>query len=106
MQTTQTTRSQSRNSQPARSSTAQTPAQSANGPTHRIFHVRDRGADKKAFWQEVGVGFVNRDGSISLKLNYVPASSGGDALSLQLRIAEPRDAGEANAAGSDGGRDD
>ena len=44
-------------------------------PTHAIWHIRDR-EGKKAFWTEIGVGFTNRDGSITLKMNLVPIDGG------------------------------
>lgn len=55
-------------------------------PTHAIWHIRDR-EGKKAFWTEIGVGFTNRDGSITLKLNLVPLDGG----MVQVRAIEPRD---------------
>jgi hypothetical protein len=64
-------------------------------PTHAIWHIRDR-EGKKAFWTEIGVGFTNRDGSITLKLNLVPLDGG----MIQVRAIEPRD------HGGGGGRDD
>jgi hypothetical protein len=57
-------------------------------PTHAIWHIRDR-EGKKAFWTEIGVGFTNRDGSITLKLNLVPLDGG----MVQVRAIEPRDHG-------------
>jgi hypothetical protein len=38
----------------------------------------------KSFWTKVGVGFVNRDGSISLRLDCIPISG-----TLQVREWEP-----------------
>jgi hypothetical protein len=43
----------------------------------------------KSFWTRVGVGFVNRDGSITIRLDAMPVSG-----TLQLRDWTPRDAGE------------
>ena len=40
----------------------------------------------KSFWTKVGVGFVNRDGSISLRLDCIPISG-----TLQVREWEPMD---------------
>ena len=47
----------------------------SGAPTHAIWHIRDR-EGKKAFWTEIGVGFTNRDGSITLKMNLVPIDGG------------------------------
>jgi hypothetical protein len=57
-----------------------------NLPSHTVFHVRDRGADKKAHWTEVGVAFTNKDGSLSVKLNCVPVDG-----QLQVRAYKPRE---------------
>ena len=57
-----------------------------SAPTHAIWHIRDR-EGKKAFWTEIGVGFTNRDGSVTLKLNLVPLDGG----MIQVRAIEPRD---------------
>lgn len=38
----------------------------------------------KSFWTKVGVGFVNRDGSINLRLDCIPISG-----NLQVREWEP-----------------
>ena len=57
-----------------------------SAPTHAIWHIRDR-EGKKAFWTEIGVGFTNRDGSVTLKLNLVPIDGG----MIQVRAIEPRE---------------
>jgi hypothetical protein len=58
----------------------------AHGQTMKIVYtVVDRGGGK-SFWTRVGVGFVNRDGSITLKLDAVPVNG-----TLQVREWEPRD---------------
>ncbi len=58
-------------------------------PTHAIWHIRDR-EGKKAFWTEIGVGFTNRDGSITLKLNLVPLD-GGMMQVRTIELREPRE---------------
>jgi hypothetical protein len=40
----------------------------------------------KSYWTRVGVGFVNRDGSITLKLDCIPING-----TLQVREWEPYD---------------
>ncbi len=42
----------------------------------------------KSFWTRVGVGFVNKDASITLKLDAVPVNG-----TLQVRDWEPKEAG-------------
>jgi hypothetical protein len=45
------------------------------------------GTDKKSYWNRVGVAFENRDGSINVKLDFLPG--------VKLQIREPKgDAGE------------
>jgi hypothetical protein len=44
------------------------------------------GGPAKTFWTKVGVGFVNRDGSITLKLDAIPISG-----TMQVREWEPYD---------------
>lgn len=39
----------------------------------------------RCWWRRLGVGFVNADGTIDVKLNELPQSG-----ALQLRDAEPR----------------
>ncbi len=39
------------------------------------YHIREvikEGQPKDSFWTRIGVGFVNRDGSINLHLNFLP----------------------------------
>lgn len=61
-------------------------------PTHAIWHIRDR-EGKKAFWTEIGVGFTNRDGSITLKLNLVPLDGGMIQVKPIGDFGSPRDRG-------------
>jgi len=57
-----------------------------NGQTMKaVFTVVDRGAGK-SYWTRVGVGFVNRDGSITLKLDAIPVNG-----TLQVREWESRE---------------
>ena len=45
-----------------------------------VFTVVDKGEGKKSFWQRLGAGFENKDGSINVDLNAVPVNG-----RLQLR---------------------
>ena len=49
--------------------------------------VTQRGTNK--YWTRIGVAFVNKDGSINVKLDALP--TGG---TLQIRDYEPREEGE------------
>lgn len=58
----------------------------ANGQLMKaVFTVVDRGAGK-SYWTRVGIGFVNRDGSITLKLDAIPVNG-----TLQVREWESRE---------------
>jgi hypothetical protein len=46
----------------------------------------------KTFWNRIGVAFVNRDGSINVKLDAFPTSG-----TLQIRDYEPRDEHDAGS---------
>jgi hypothetical protein len=52
-----------------------------------VFTIIERGTSNgmtKSYWTRVGVGFVNKDGSITLKLDCIPISG-----TLQVREWEP-----------------
>ncbi len=57
-----------------------------------VYTVVERGG--KSFWVKVGIGGVNKDGSINLKLDAVPVNG-----TLQVRDWEPKDRSEAAANG-------
>jgi hypothetical protein len=58
----------------------------ANGQSMKaVFTIVERGAGK-SYWTRVGVGFVNRDGSITLKLDAIPVNG-----TLQVRDWESRE---------------
>jgi hypothetical protein len=54
-----------------------------------VYTVVERGQNK-SFWVRIGVGFVNSDGSMNLKLDAVPVNG-----SLQVRDWEPREKDDA-----------
>ncbi len=56
-----------------------------NGTMKMVYAVVDR-APGKTFWTKVGVGFVNKDGSINLRLDAIPIAG-----TLQVRDYEPRE---------------
>jgi hypothetical protein len=47
---------------------------------------QQNGAGPKSYWTRVGVGFVNRDGSITLRLDALPVNG-----TLQVREWEPQE---------------
>jgi hypothetical protein len=58
----------------------------ANGESMKmVYTVVERGPGK-SFWTRVGVGFVNRDGSLNLRLDAIPING-----VLQVRDYEERD---------------
>ena len=48
-----------------------------------VYTIVERGG--RCWWRRLGVGFVNADGSIDVKLDALPQNG-----ALQLRDAEPR----------------
>ena len=59
-------------------------ANASNGSTMKaVFTVVER-SPGKSHWTRVGVGFVNRDGSMNLKLDAIPVNG-----TLQVREWEP-----------------
>jgi hypothetical protein len=50
-----------------------------------VYTVVERGPGK-SFWTRVGIGFVNRDGSINLRLDAIPTNG-----TLQIRDYDERD---------------
>ena len=66
-----------------------------NTPDFDIFHPRDKGP-----WQKLGIAYTNRDGSISMLLEYVPVGAVDGRIRLQLRAHEARatDDGDTRAA--------
>jgi hypothetical protein len=64
-----------------------------------VYTVVERGAGK-SYWVRIGVGFVNRDGSITLKLDALPVNG-----TIQVREWESREDGARRAGdGDDGAR--
>ena len=63
-------------------------------PMKVVWMITERG--DRSYWTRVGVGFVNRDGSITLSLDAMPVGAG----KLQIRDYSPRDA-EAGQAPDD-----
>jgi hypothetical protein len=52
-----------------------------------VYMINERNG--KSFWTKIGIGFVNRDGSINLKVEAWPTTG-----SIQIRDYEPYDARE------------
>lgn len=61
-------------------------------PAHRVYAIRPRGADKKAYWTEIGCTWANSDGSFNIALELIPADPG---ITIQARpYQEPKKSGE------------
>lgn len=54
-------------------------------PTHALFHIEERGADSKAFWTEVAVGWENQDGSVNLRTGVGAILIPGHVYQLRVR---------------------
>lgn len=63
--------------------------------SHKAVYTVVEGKDDKSFWRQVGVAFLNRDGSINILLDALPVNG-----KLQIRDAET--AGHAGEAGGEG----
>lgn len=57
---------------------------SSHTPAYNVFTVT-RGTSGKGFWTNIGGGWVNKDGSINVKLNCLPLDG-----QLVIRKVEPR----------------
>ena len=51
-----------------------------------VFGIVDRGG--QSFWTRIGVAFVNEDGSLNVRLNYLPTDPGS---TIQVRDPRPRE---------------
>ncbi len=49
-----------------------------------VYNITER--DGRSFWNRIGVAFVNRDGSVNVKLEAVPVNG-----EMQIRDYVPRD---------------
>ena len=54
-----------------------------------VYSVVER--NNRTYWRSLGIGFVNRDGSINLKLDTFPLWNGGKELVIQVRDYEPKE---------------
>ena len=54
------------------------------------YTVVERNKDGRKFWVRVGAAFVNRDGSLNVRLDAMPVNG-----ELQIRDYQPRDTREA-----------
>ena len=54
-------------------------------PTHQVYSIRER-KERKSVWTEVGIGWLNSDGSLNLVLNLVPLDG-----KLHVRVITAKD---------------
>jgi hypothetical protein len=57
-----------------------------HGKQMKVVYTIVERSQGKSFWTRIGVGFVNKDGSIQLKLDAIPTNG-----TIQVRDWEPRD---------------
>ena len=62
-----------------------TPAQGTRQPTKSVFTVVDKPDGSRSYWTRIGAGWINRDGSITIKLDALPVNG-----TLQVRDADDR----------------
>ena len=60
----------------------------ANGTkTLRVYNIIENTNDKeKNYWQPIGIAFINRDGSLNVKLNSLPLNG---SLHIREQYSEP-----------------
>jgi hypothetical protein len=54
-------------------------------PYKVVYGIVQREGMEKSFWTRIGAAFENRDGSVNMKLDFLPASA-----ETTLQIREPR----------------
>ena len=59
---------------------------SSNRPSHIIFAIETR--NKKSTWTEIGAAWTNKDGSLNLKYQFLPADM--TSVRIQLRENKPK----------------
>ena len=60
----------------------------------------DPGAEKRggrSFWTRIGTAYVNRDGSLNLRFDYLPANLGETTIQVRTLDSEKGNAGKADA---------
>jgi hypothetical protein len=58
------------------------------GPTYKlVYTIIERGTGRPAFWLRVGVAFINRDGSLNVRLDALPVTG-----TLHIRDPKPEEA--------------
>ncbi len=61
----------------------------ANGNSHKEIHgVVQRDGQDKGFWSRIGTAFVNKDGSLNLKFDYLPTSA-----ETTVQVRDPKEQG-------------
>lgn len=65
----------------------------------QVLGVTER--DGKSFWTRIGVGFENKDGSINLKLDFIPTNPD---TTIQVRDMPPREDDSPKGESSSGTR--
>ncbi len=60
----------------------------------RVYSIREytKDSEKKTMWQQVGVGFVNKDDSYNIKLNFLPLPN-KDTGTIDLHMRFPSEQG-------------
>ena len=64
----------------------------ANGTkTLRVYNIiENTNNNEKNYWQPIGIAFINRDGSINVKLNSLPLNG---SLHIREKMREPGEEG-------------
>lgn len=60
------------------------------------WHVLEEEGRQKPFWNRIGKVFTNKDGSLSVILNYIPPCENGE-YKFQIRDYEPKEKKEGDS---------
>ncbi len=55
--------------------------------TRTVYAITERG--EKSYWTRIGIAYVNRDGSLTCRLDALPVSG-----TLQIRVDGPAESGD------------
>jgi hypothetical protein len=56
-------------------------------PEYDLYGVVDRGEEAKGFWQRIGAGWKNKDGSVNLRFDFFPTDA---KTTIQIRKHVPK----------------
>ena len=58
----------------------------AQGQTPKVIYGAVKAQNEETYWTRIGVAFVNKDGSLNLKFDYIPT----DLVNTTIQVREPK----------------